>query len=83
MRIGRNLIQPFPKFSTYEGPCNCAIKRTSELLIFREKTSRIKTKWKQYLQKLTSRFYATVDKCELRELLFELMGKDFMQAKLN
>lgn len=37
MRIGRNLIQPFPKFSTYEGPCNCAIKRTSELLIFREK----------------------------------------------
>lgn len=45
MRIGRNLIQPFPKFSTYEGPCNSAIKRTSELLIFREKTSRIKTKW--------------------------------------
>ena len=38
---------------------------------------------KQYLQKLTSRFYATVDKCELRELLFELMGKDFMQAKLK
>lgn len=37
MRIGRNLIQPFPKFSTYEGPRNCAIKRTSELLIFREK----------------------------------------------
>ena len=37
MRIGRNLIQPFPKFSTYEGPCNSAIKRTSELLIFREK----------------------------------------------
>ena len=44
-RIELNFIQPFPRYSTHEGPRNCLMKRTSELLIFREELTGSKQIW--------------------------------------